>query len=162
MGNKITLIIFFIITTLLFVFFLNYPTSNSGGDIVEYFGMSESFISHGGVDLTDVDYNKLRKYLNAGYFTDPASTDQNGGFLYYMKGQDGRSYPVHFFFYSLLSVPVRLFLKFFYMDQLITLRLTNFKIFYKRVLSKTCFFDACISFTHHLFYYMARTGYLLH
>src|SRR3989338_2730166 len=125
MGNKITLIIFFIITTLLFVFFLNYPTSNSGGDIVEYFGMSESFISHGGVDLTDVDYNKLRKYLNAGYFTDPASTDQNGGFLYYMKGQDGRSYPVHFFFYSLLSVPVRLFLKFFYMDQLITLRLTN-------------------------------------
>lgn len=117
-------IIFSVITISLFVFYFLYPPINYGGDIVEYFGMTESLIKHAGISLTDLDKDNLKNSLHPGYFsnTDP---EQNGGFLYYMTGKDGKEYPVHFFFYSLLALPVRVILKIFEFNELNTLRFTN-------------------------------------
>lgn len=128
MINKLPWAAFILATLSLFSFFLNFPIQNSGGDIVEYFGMTESLINHKGIDLTSKDFENLKNYLNPGYFVDTGQTDQNGGFLYYMEGKNGDKYPVHFFFYSLLSLPIRLLLRFFGLNELLALRLTNLAI----------------------------------
>lgn len=125
MANKLVWFLFSLISASLFVFFLNYPVHTSGGDIVEYFGMTQSLINHGGVNLTDKDYNDLKKYLNPGYFVNTNEVKENGGFLYYMKGKDSERYPVHFLFYSLLCLPVRIILHLFHLNELLTLRIAN-------------------------------------
>lgn len=125
MANKLVWFLFGLISFSLFVFFLNYPVHTSGGDIVEYFGMTQSLINHGGVNLTDKDYNDLKKYLNPGYFVNTNEVKENGGFLYYMKGKDGEKYPVHFPLYSVLSLPVRIILRLFHLNELLTLRIAN-------------------------------------
>lgn len=129
MANKLVWLVFGLITCVLFLFFLQYPVHNSGGDIVEYFGMTESLINHGGVNLTSEDYEKLKLSLNPGYFVNPNEVEQNGGFLYYMEGKDGNKYPVHFPLYSLISFPVRILLRIFQLNELLTLRIANLLIF---------------------------------
>lgn len=125
MVNKLTWLLFGLIFVGLFVFFFNYPVANSGGDIVEYFGMTQSLINHAGVNLTTQDYESLKQHLNPGYFVNTNAVEENGGFLYYMKGKDGERYPVHFLFYSLLCLPVRIILHLFHINELLTLRLAN-------------------------------------
>lgn len=129
MANKFVWFVFGLITCALFLFFLQYPVHNSGGDILEYFGMTESLTNHGGVNLTSDDYEKLKLSLNPGYFVNPNEVEQNGGFLYYMDGKDGKRYPVHFPFYSLISFPVRILLRIFQLNELLTLRIANLLIF---------------------------------
>lgn len=109
----------------LFIFLLNYPVRNNGGDIVEYFGMNESLLKDQTVALTDTTLKTLTKALDPGYFT-PVDKDQNGGMDYYIKGKDGKYYPVHFFLYSLLAIVPRIFLHIFNLNELNTFRLTNF------------------------------------
>lgn len=120
--------VFGIITLVLFIFFFKYPPTTSGGDILEYFGMTESIIKDGAISLTPSARYNLGKSLNPGYFANQ-NTDQNGGLLYYMEGKNGNLYPVHFFFYSVLAMPARYLLKLFHLNELNTLRFTNLIIF---------------------------------
>lgn len=76
-------------------------TVQQAGDIVEYYGVTESLVNHGGVSLTLEDRVNLEQVLHKAYF------EMSG---YYIEGRKAARYPVHFWFYSLLAVPVRLLL----------------------------------------------------
>lgn len=119
MKDKFVWILFFAITLFLLGFFMIYPVINYGGDIVEYYGITESLINHGSVKLNPQDQKNLEASLNPGYFNDPQ---------YYIKGVNNDKYPVHFIFYSILNVPVRLFLKLIHLNELDTFRFTNLVI----------------------------------
>lgn len=116
MGNKIvwTLLLFF--TIVLGIFYLSKTTVQQGGDISNYFGITESLLSHANVSLTSLDRTNLEKYLHPSYFTDPG---------YFINGTDGKRYPIHFIFYSILATPVRVILKLLQANELKTLALTN-------------------------------------
>lgn len=119
--------IFFLITIVIFAWLFFAPSLDNGGDMVEYFGMTESIINHSSIDLTDHDYTSLKKYLAPGYFRFEQEFEEiKGGFMAYVKGKDGNTYALHFWAYSILATPVRLLLKFLQMDELNALRLTNF------------------------------------
>ena len=83
---------------LIFGAFLAHAPPEPAGDIAEYFGITESVLRHGSVNLTPIDQASLSKTLHPAYFTNPG---------YYIRGADGNRYPVHFIAYSLLLVPVR-------------------------------------------------------
>ena len=69
------------------------------GDIAEYYGVTESLANHGSVELSYEDRGDLEKVLHKAYFEMPG---------YYVEGRGGARYPVHFWFYSILSLPIRL------------------------------------------------------
>lgn len=71
------------------------------GDIAEYYGITESLIRHQGFDLSPEDQRVLSFKLHPDYFYNPG---------YYIPNSDGVRYPVHFVFYSLLVLPIRIFL----------------------------------------------------
>lgn len=119
MSNKIIWGIFFAITTLLFGYILFFAKLQPAGDIVEYYGITESILNHGGINLTSQDQNNLSFALHPEYFQDPQ---------YYIKGKDDNRYPVHFFFYSLLALPIRIVLILLQLDELKTLAITNLAI----------------------------------
>lgn len=127
--NKIIWAVFGIITVLLLVFFLLYQPTTSGGDMLEYFGITETLIKNKALHLTDEALGNLKNSLNPGYFLNFEKSDWNGGLLYYMRAKDGELYPVHFIFYSILALPFRLFLKLFQLNELNTFRITNLAIF---------------------------------
>jgi len=124
MKNKIVSnahwILLFVLTIFLFVYFLFYAKVQLGGDIVEYYGITETVLNHRGFNLTKSDQTQLEKVLHPAYFQDPG---------YYIKGKDGNRYPVHFFFYSLLVIPFRMFLHLFHLPEIKALSLTNVIIF---------------------------------
>ncbi len=125
MGNKIVWGIFFILTLFLTGYILFFVKLEPAGDIVEYYGITESLLNHGGINLTSQDQSNLSTTLHPEYFQDPQ---------YYIKGKDGNRYPVHFPFYSFLAFPVRIVLIFLQVDELKTLAITNLLI-----LTVTCF-----------------------
>lgn len=108
--------IFFALIALIAVAILYFIPMELGGDIVEYHGMTDSLIKSRTLRLTDTAAYNIATYLSPGYLNDPG---------YYIKGVDGDRYPVHFFLYSFLAVPVRLALHFLHINELFTLRLTN-------------------------------------
>ena len=108
--------IFTIVAFSLFFYFLLEPKIHYGGDIIEYYGISESFINHLSFKLTSFDKTKLIEKFGKGYFENPE---------YYPANSQGNRYSSHFFAYSVLQVPVRLFLRLFNMEELKTFRLTN-------------------------------------
>lgn len=112
--------VFLLVNLALLLFFLTYPPTNFGGDIAEYFGITESVINHGGLNLTQEDRKNLESLLKPEYFEDPG---------YYVEGGEGDRYPVHFFFYSILATPIRLLLKLLELPELHALRLTNLFVF---------------------------------
>ena len=114
--NKLFWLIFSIITFGLVLFFIINPEIKYGGDIVEYYGNSESFINHLSFNLTDSDKAKLIERLSQGYFDNPE---------YYIKGLDGQRYTVHFPLYSVMLVPGRLFLRAIGQDEYKTFQMTN-------------------------------------
>lgn len=119
MSNKIIWGIFFAITALLFGYILIFAKLQPAGDIAEYFGITESILNHGSIELTQQDEQNLSKILHPAYFKDPQ---------YYIAGKDGKRYPVHFPLYSFLAVPVRVILISFQLDELKTLAITNLVI----------------------------------
>lgn len=130
MANKIVWFVFFIVSCLLLVFYLQYPPHNNGGDMVEYFGMTESLINHQSINLTPQDFENLKKYLSPGYFKFQQEFEETkGGFMAYVDGKDGLKYSLHFWFYSLLATPIRVILRLFGNNELNCLRITNFLIF---------------------------------
>lgn len=105
---------------LLFTLIFRYEALPAG-DIVEYFGITETVLTHGGLNLTPETKTALEtKYLNPGYFEDPG---------HYLQGIDDQRYPVHFFFYSILAIPARLFLRLLQQNELNTFAVTNLLIF---------------------------------
>ena len=107
MANKIIWGIFFAITALLFTYILFFVKLEPAGDIVEYYGITESILNHGSIELTKQDEQILSRTLHPEYFKDPQ---------YYIKGKDSNRYPVHFPFYSFLALPVRIVLIFLQFD----------------------------------------------
>jgi len=120
MVNKLAWLIYLGITIFLFWFIIFQAKIEPAGDIAEYFGITESLINHQSLELTTKDQKNLSQSLHPDYFQDPG---------YYIEGVNRKKYPVHFVFYSVLAVPVRLGLRFFRLDQLKTLAVTNLIIF---------------------------------
>jgi hypothetical protein len=119
MANKILWVIFTGITVFFLAYILFFVKLEPAGDIAEYFGITESILNHGSIELTQQDEQNLSKILHPAYFQDPQ---------YYIKGKDGNRYPVHFPLYSFLAVLVRVILIFFQLDELKTLAITNLAI----------------------------------
>jgi len=111
-------ILFAAITLLLFVVVLRH-TPQQAGDIVEYFGTTQSLLSHGGVNLTAPDRLTLENVLHPAYFDDPQ---------YYVVGRGESRYPVHFVLYSVLAVPIYVVLQIMGANLLLTLPLLNWLI----------------------------------
>ncbi len=103
----------------LFSYFLIREPLTWGGDIAEYYGTSESLINHASPDLNRQDQKKLEEVLNPEYF------DMKG---YYIEGINGKRYPVHFIFYSILLIPFRIVLQIVGQPQIKTLVFTNIAI----------------------------------
>ncbi len=119
LSTKIFWFLFALITLTITIFFLKYPPINSGGDIAEYHGITESILKDGTIYLGDISSFNIKTYLQAAYLNDPG---------YYVTGRDGERYPVHFIFYSILAIPIRLILKLIQLNELNTLRMTNLVI----------------------------------
>lgn len=119
MLNKLVWVFLLVIAFGLSTLFLSAPMQQAG-DIAEYFGTSQSILNHGSVNLTVTDQAELEKSLHAAYFQDPG---------YYISGRGGERYPVHFVFYSVLLIPVRLVLQLFEFNQIYALALTNLLLF---------------------------------
>ncbi len=109
---------------LIFGAFLASQPPEPAGDIVEYFGITESVLRHGTVVLTPEDQTLLSQRLHPEYFSNPG---------YYVPGLDGNRYPVHFVAYSLLLVPVRLVLEQLRMPEFHVFSLFNTLIFFGMV-----------------------------
>lgn len=118
MNKKISTILILGLALALSAFVLHKPVQQAG-DIVEYYGVTQSLANHGGISLTQIDQKNLETVLHPAYFSDPQ---------YYVTGRDGARWPVHFFFYSLLLIPIRLGLQLFSAPELYTLSLTNILI----------------------------------
>lgn len=116
MRNKLVWGIFFTVTALLFGYILFFTKLEPGGDIAEYFGITESILNHQSLELTTQDEQNLSKLLHPEYYADPQ---------YYLTGKNDKRYPVHFFLYSLLAIPVRVVLNFLQLDLIKTLAVTN-------------------------------------
>lgn len=78
--------------------FLGNNPPSPAGDIVEYYGITESIMRHGTIALRPEDQSNLSTVLHPEYFSNPG---------YYLRGTDGNRYPVHFIAYSLLLIPIR-------------------------------------------------------
>jgi len=90
------------------------------GDIIEYYGVTESLLSHGGINLTQEDYQNLVNTFNEGYFSDPR---------YFMAGRGAERFSAHFIGYSVLAVPTRALLELIGSDPKKALGFTNLLIF---------------------------------
>lgn len=90
--------ILIIVAALLLGTYLSQSPPPPAGDIVEYFGVTESLTNHAGIWLSQLDQSNLSKLLHPEYFSNPG---------YYIAGINGQRYPVHFIAYSLLLLPFR-------------------------------------------------------
>lgn len=103
------------------LYFLVNPTIQYGGDIVEYYGITESLVNHQTIALSRQDKQNLIERLGPGYFDNPE---------YYIEGKNGKNYPVHFPLYSLLLTPIRLLLSFIGLDTYTVFRVFNLVVLF--------------------------------
>jgi len=97
-------------------YFIFQATVQQGGDIAEYYGMTQTVLAEQTLALSPAQKIKLEERLHAAYFDNPH---------YYVSGRDDKRYPVHFFAYSLLAIPFRLMLELVQLDPLKSLWLVN-------------------------------------
>ncbi len=116
MTEKLVWGLFIITTIIIASIILLLGKIQPAGDIVEYYGSTVSLLSHGNVSLTDKDQKEIEKVLSPEYFKDPQ---------YYIRGSDGKRYPVHFVFYSFLLLPARIFLNILQANPLLSFPVTN-------------------------------------
>lgn len=119
MKAKLFLFVSVFLFLFLLLFILFKVEVKPDGDIVEYYGVTETILNHGSLDLRQDDINKLLKYIDSPKFANPG---------YYLYGRDNNRYPVHFWAYSLLLIPARLGLQAFNFNPLLSLPLTNLVI----------------------------------
>lgn len=108
--------LWYVVTMFLLGYFLLVADFQQGGDITEYYGITESLKQHGGVTLGEVDRQELEKVLHPSYFENPG---------YYVQGRDENRYPVHFVAYSVLAYLIRMVLHVFRLEELRTLWIVN-------------------------------------
>lgn len=111
--------VFTLISLLLLAVFIWHPKIHYGGDIIEYYGMTESLLRHGSLELTTDDQKAIEERLGTGYLKNPE---------YYLRGNDGNRYAVHFPLYSFIVAPVRGLLQVFGVDPYKTFRIANLLI----------------------------------
>lgn len=92
------------------------PAPEPAGDICEYYGITQTLISHGSFDLKESDVAALEKQLGNPYYN---------LWYCYRTGKHGERYPIHFFGFSLIATPIRLALETIGIDPLKTLSVTN-------------------------------------
>lgn len=112
--------LFWFIVAILALLLFATPPQQFGGDIIEYYGVTESVIGDGVIYLTENAADQLQRSLPPSYLQDPG---------YYMQGKDGNRYSVHFVFYSILCVPIRLVLRELGINELYTFRVVNLALF---------------------------------
>lgn len=117
--NNTIWLFFIFFSALLLVYFINEPRIHYGGDIIEYFGMTESLKNHIGLHLTSQDQANIEKRLGPGYLQNPE---------YYLRAVDGQRRAVHFPLYSILMTPVRLTLESLNIDPYKSFRISNLLI----------------------------------
>lgn len=112
-----------------------------GGDIIEYYGMSESMINHQSLELRESDKQNLIQRFGPGYFHNPE---------YYFKAPNGQRYSGHFWSYSLTLIPARLALRALGIDEVKAISVTNVLIL--SVLSFVIFLLHLKSFIRRIIY----------
>ena len=109
-------VLFGVIGSGLLLFFLFNPTVQLGGDVVEYYGMTESLTNHAGLNLTDQDKAEIEQRIGPDAFRNTE---------YYIEGNNNQYYAGHFAAYSILNVPIRVLLDVFQDDPAKMFRITN-------------------------------------
>ena len=117
----LTFIFLIIILISLTIFYFLQPKVQLAGDIVEYYGITESLKKHMSFNLTKEDQNNLEKVLHPEYFSDPG---------YYILGTNENRYPVHFVFYSVLATPIRIIFETINLNPLLSLTFLNILIIF--------------------------------
>jgi hypothetical protein len=112
--------LFILICLSILVFFIREKRIHYGGDIIEYYGMTQSLISHGGLDLTPEDQMELEERLGKGYLSNPE---------YYLITKDGTRRAVHFPLYSLFLTPIRVLIAAIGIDPFQVFRIGNLLLF---------------------------------
>lgn len=153
MTHRVPFILTILVGVAVFLYFLTVYTLVPAGDIAEYFGVTQSLLSHGTIMLTSDDIVMLKPILHGEYFTDPG---------YYLYGRDGNRYPVHFIAYSFFLIPMRMVLTWFHFSPLLTFPLTNLCILFATLLfcmkrffhsyTKQVFFPLLMLFSPILFF----------
>jgi len=158
MRAKLFWLVFALLFFCLALFILLRVEVKPDGDIVEYYGVTETVLNHGSLDLRAADIEKLTRYIDSPKFTNPG---------YYLAGRSGGRYPVHFWAYSLLLIPARLTLEALGANPLLSLPLTNLLImagvlayvcrkFLKRTLYRAIFLGLVL--TSPLVFYLTWPG----
>lgn len=117
----LTFIFLIIILISLTIFYFFQPKVQLAGDIVEYYGITESLKNHLSFNLTKEDQKNLEKVLHPEYFSDPG---------YYILGTNENRYPVHFVFYSVLATPIRIIFETINLNPLLSLTFLNILIIF--------------------------------
>jgi len=116
----ISWLLLFVVGVFLVSYFLVQAKIQLGGDIAEYYGLTQTLISEQSVSLSPDQEQNLRQKLHSAYFDNPH---------YYVVGRDQNRYPVHFFAYSLLTVPIRIATEIMGYDPLRSLSVMNVMTF---------------------------------
>lgn len=95
---------------------LTSPAPAPAGDICEYYGMTQTLLTHGSLDLRTQDIQSLETTLNAPYYQQ---------WYCYTKARNGQRYPIHFPAYSMIATPVRAILQALHVDPLKTFAVVN-------------------------------------
>ncbi|MBO9701590.1 MAG: hypothetical protein J7604_15385 [Sporocytophaga sp.] len=140
--NKHKIIIFSLISFFLFTRLLLFVEPMFGGDMFEYYLMTEGFKNHFSVDLRIEDIESFdlmaRTFYPGNGFLEivknefPGFLERNKEFMQdswgYFTDLNGDKYSYHFWLYSLINVPVSILLGFLNMDGLKSFQITNFLI----------------------------------
>lgn len=98
-------------------YFTTQATIQQAGDIAEYYGITQTVITEQTLALSPTQQTELEKRLHPEYF--------HGNPHNYLTNSEGVRYPIHFVFYSILAVPIRLLLEAVGGDPLKSLWLLN-------------------------------------
>ncbi|HLD25245.1 MAG TPA: hypothetical protein VJB96_05000 [Patescibacteria group bacterium] len=113
----LTLAITLLAAGIMFGAIIGAPSPEPAGDICEYYGITQTLITHQSLDLQPSDVTSLTKQLGQPYYT---------LWYCYFSGRNTLRYPLHFAAYSLLATPIRLVLEAIRIDPLKTFAVTNF------------------------------------
>lgn len=116
--NKIILIGFIVVSILLISWSI-YHKPHNYGDGQEYFAMTTSLGTHGTPNLLTSDIEERRMFF------DENKTNTGDPYSGYFKDNQGKWYSYHFWFYSLLNLPVYWVVKVVQGNLMATFQITN-------------------------------------
>ncbi|MCS7464246.1 hypothetical protein N0M98_29520 [Paenibacillus doosanensis] len=113
----------FIVFSIILILVTLYHKPNRYGDGWEYFGMIVSFANHFTPDLKKEDIEII--HSTALQYNIDANVIKNIDYSGYFKDLSGNFYSYHFWFYSLICVPVFFMLKLFHLNTFKVFQITN-------------------------------------